>query len=74
MLHIIAGGGGGALDEQCRSLPEVQVVHRAHHFLVVDAGCDRFTVTAREDGKADAPFDTVVLDPQGDVVSEHTTP
>ena len=65
VAHIVSGGGGGGLDQKCRDLPEVEVTEIRHHYLVVDASCDRAVVRAydsSEDGTT--PFDEVVLTQQ----------
>ncbi len=46
VTQIISGGGGAALDEVCRDLPETAVVVPEYHYLEVDAGCDKLRVRA----------------------------
>jgi hypothetical protein len=58
---FITGGGGGGLDEICRSLPEVQFTHIAHHHLLVEAGCTELTVSALELDGGPEPFDRLVI-------------
>ncbi len=46
VVHIITGGGGAALDDWCRDLPEIDVYALEHHFVQVDAGCDELVLQA----------------------------
>jgi hypothetical protein len=60
MLQIISGGGGGDMDEWCKDFPETTVVYQNHHFLRIDADCQRLRVEAVDiDGTL---FDWVELD------------
>ena len=58
VLHVITGGGGGALDRHWQDLAQITVRHVRHHFLTVDVEHDRLTLQAR-DAFTGEPFDEV---------------
>ncbi len=52
LVQIITGGGGGHLDEWCKDFPETTAVYQNHHFLVIEADCDRLRIEVEAiDGK-----------------------
>jgi acid phosphatase type 7 len=52
LVQIITGGGGGGLDEWCKDFPETTVVYQNHHFLAIEADCDRLRIEVESiDGK-----------------------
>ncbi|MBN2495812.1 MAG: metallophosphoesterase family protein [Deltaproteobacteria bacterium] len=61
VLHLISGGAGGNLDEWCRDFEEIEIVENAHHYVRVDAACDRMTLRAYRAGESE-PFDEVVIE------------
>ena len=76
VLHVITGGGGGDLDEWCRDLPVTQVVRARHHFMSVEAGCDKLVVQAIDAQDGNPVMDRVELaaDRWGEIAAEQTSP
>ena len=74
VLHIITGGGGGGLDEWCKDFEQTTVVYQNHHFLRIDAGCEKLRIEGVN--LAGEVFDWVELDASnhGQIVDEGPAP
>jgi hypothetical protein len=46
LVHIISGGGGASLYTDCQYQPPADLVAADYHYVLVDADCDRMTLTA----------------------------
>ena len=46
LMTLTTGGGGGGLDDWCKDLPEISVVHYVHHHLQMEVGCDTVKISA----------------------------
>ena len=70
LMTLTTGGGGGGLDDWCKDLPQISVVHYVHHHLHMEVGCDTAKISAYDLEGVKYDWLEISADSYGEIIDE----